>query len=78
MQRRSFLKSLGRGLALTGLSFIAYQTGIRDSDNQESNVCRLSLPCRKCAKQQKCTDTTKRDYELTHTAGNINEQYKTK
>ena len=70
MNRRNFIKSTGRGLALSGLTIMGLIIGTRDDKQSPSKICQLNLPCQKCRKKESCTDISKRNAELSENSGN--------
>lgn len=71
MNRRSFIKSTGRGIALSGLTILGFTIARRENKQSTSSVCKLKLPCQKCQKTENCFDLSRRDSELHKNNGNL-------
>ena len=52
--RRKFIKTIGRGMILTGLSAVTGYLILKD-DSQVKNACDFDFICAKCRKHSSCS-----------------------
>lgn len=63
LNRRTFLKAGARLTALGSIVFLGIGLGRRTKNPEQTQSCRLSLPCRQCTKHDRCTDPERRSAE---------------